>query len=506
MKKLISFFLPLMLVSVCGHPAFGQDRRVQWENIVGSAIGSALANQRPPFPPGGRPPYPPYDRYGGPPIRTVYVQQPAAPAAPPQQVQVAVTAVSASTSSTPLSFVPNITVATTPAAPKEVVKKMMDALKKNAYKQWDKIADGFDDALMTDEKAAFLAKKLLDTGQEKKKVSELLIAIENGETDIAGRLVSDLTGDPLEGMQVTKAMKFGELVSEITDQLEEGTFTNSDISAWKKAFAKMKLAAKQQKAVDRCLAELKGILDFIEILSDYKPSVKPIPVPTDPVALVFCPTLPNGAVFALDSMRFLVGTDDDVFSVDEGYLVDKVAIPPTYATTPVSQTTTTVNAVTLVNSANQNATYYLDDNTGRTLAPGTQATFAVPGSGSISVNSRGRRSPFTVGTGRYSLSYTGNNTWSVTTALVSVTLDNFGNPFPLNCFVNREPYIISPGGHLGLELEGGVIDVQFARGEDVSQTARYQFDANGTYKIGLDKRDGKWALFPADAVLAPMDK
>ena len=154
---------------------------------------------------------------------------------------------------------------------------------------------------------------------------------------------------------------------------------------------------------------------------------------------------------------------------------------------------------TLTN-VNPTATYYLDDNTTRTLNPGTQASFALPASNTISVNSRGRKTSFNVGKGRYSLSQGGNNTWSIEATRVSVSLDNTANPFPLHCFINRVPHTVVSGDRLDLNAAGGIIDIRFARDEDMSSAARYQFDASGTYKIGIDKRDGKWALFPADAV------
>jgi len=503
---LLTFALPSHQIAWGQRPSTGDLLGAAAINGLARGLAQGLASQdrRVPYYPPGRPPYPPGRPPGGyyQQPRTVYIQQqaPATPTAAAPPVQVEVTATSSSSSSSPLSLTPNITRATVKAAPKDVVKKIRDALKKDAIKQWDKIADGFDETMMNDEKAAVLAKKLLDEGGDTKKVSELLLAIENGEADIASRLITDLTGDPLKANQVAKEMKFGALLAEITDQLAEGEFTVSDINTWKKSFAKMKLAQKQQRTIDRCLAALKGILEFVELLGDYKEYTKVgVPVPTDPVTIVFCPCLTPDSVYVLDSTTFIVGTKDDMFSVDEGYL-GMLATPPVYAGTPIAQTTTDVNAVTLVNSSSQTATYYLDDNTARTLAPGTQASFALPSSNTVSVNSRGRKTPFNVGKGKYVLSYGGNNTWSISATQVSVTLDNTANFFPLHCFINRNPHTVAPGDRLDLNAASGIIDVRFARDEDMSSTARYQFDTSGTYKIGIDRRDGKWALFSADAV------
>ena len=444
---------------------------------------------------------PPYHR--PPQIQTVYVRPPAtttaATTATPAIVQTQ-TAHTVATQSPTLVLTPNPTAVTVKKLPKDVIRKIEKELKKIAVEIWEPIADELETATLNEDKAASLAQTLIDEGKDKKKIAELLVAIENGEADVAAKLISEMTDDPLAGNKVSKEIKFGVLLSEIEDQLAEGSFDASDISSWKKDIAKMKLPSKQQKIVNKGLDALKDVLELIEIFNGYKENAKlNVTAPIGPVSIIYCPSLSLTSAYALDEGVYIAGTDEDYFWTDEDYL-SMLNLPPTYAVTPIVQTKSDVNSTTIINDTEQTATYYLDDNAARKLTPGTQATFDTPRSATVSLNSGGRKRPFTVKAGKYYLSYDGNNAWSLKQSQLTVTLDNSENPLSVECFVNRSPHTVSAGGRLDMKIDGGIIDIQFARDENISNAARYQFDSNGTYKIGICKQDGKWALFPENAV------
>lgn len=451
----------------------------------------------PPHRPPYGPPRPPQSSYYRPPARTVYVQ--AQPQVTPTASARVETAQTVAAPLPPPALTPNPARTDIKKAPKEVIRKIESALKKKAYKIWEPVADELEKAAMDEDKAAALAKQLIDEGKDTKKVAELLVAIEKGEADLASKLITELTEDPLTANKISKEIKFGELLSEITDQISEGDFDSSDLSSWKKAIGKMKLPTKQQKAANKGLAAMKEVLELIELFSEYKENSKwVIAAPTGPVSIIYCPTLGQTNVYALDENVFVAGTNEDDFWADEASL-DMIDLPPAYSVAPIPQTREDVNSTTLVNETGQTATYYLDDGATRQLVSGTQAAFEVPGSATVSLSSGGRKRPFTVEKGRYYLSYDGGNIWSLKLPRFSVTLDNSDNPLPLECYVNRSPHTVPAGGRLDLKAESGVIDIQFARDENASNGARYQFDSTGTYKIGIGKQDGKWALFPAGA-------
>jgi hypothetical protein len=463
----------------------GGGKRPSDAQIVGSIIGGVInaaaeADRRRRY----------EERFSQPTTRTVVVQAPSAPAQIP--VQVGTTRVAEPPK---VTLAKNTTAVTAKPATKEVVNKAKNALNKTMGDKLETFLDSLEDATMTEDKANALAQKWLDEGKDKKQISDFLNAINNGDEDIAGKLASDLTGDPLEGSKIAKAVKLGRQLSELQDSVQNGEFGTQDFADLKKLIDRANLPAKSKKSSQRILAGLKDNLKLLEILTAFKDLSKTvIPAPTTAVTVIYCPSIPSDAIYAVDTETYMVKGNE--FSIEEEDISDAFLQIPVYANpVPQSTSTTPVNQCRLVNSSGRTATYRLEDNTSRTLEQGQNVSFPVTASGTISVSSQGRWKSFSVGTGTYKLDYSGG-AWSVVVEAITVTLDNYGNPLPFYCFVDGTEQLLNPGEQVTFNSENGVIEIQFARNEDTRNRAVYQFENSATYKIGLNQTDGKLALFP----------
>jgi hypothetical protein len=260
----------------------------------------------------------------------------------------------------------------------------------------------------------------------------------------------------------------------------------------KKLIDKAKLPPKVKKDAQKTLGTFKDALKILDILTTFKESSKAvIPVPTDVVTVIYCPSLSTETVYAIDSETYLMKGDE--FQIAEEDISDAFPQIPVYSN-PVALSIQSTNQISLVNTTDRSATYRLDDNVSRTLASGKKASFSVPKSGTVSIISQGYWKSFSVGSGNYTLTYS-NKAWSIVVKPVVVTLSN-ASPLPFYCFADRTEYTINSGEYVTFTSSNGILDLQFARSEDTGNRAVYQLEENASYKIGLDQRDNKWALFP----------
>ncbi|MDR2346879.1 MAG: hypothetical protein LBE18_12520 [Planctomycetaceae bacterium] len=432
-----------------------------------------------------RPPYRP-PVYVQQPPRTVIIQSPATVTSASVQTE------NAAVAESPLTLTKNTTIVTAKPATKDIVNKAKNVLNKEIAEKLESFIDSLKDSVMSEEKANTIAQKFLDEGKDKKKIADFLNAVNNGNAETAGKLVSELTDDPFEGSKIVQTINLGTQLSELEETIQNGEFEPSDISDLKKLIDKAKLPAKVKKDAQKTLAAFKNALKILDTLTSFRESSKAvIPVPTNAVTVIYCPSLQADAVYAVDSETYLIKGDE--FSVAEEDISDAFPQIPVYSN-PVLQSTQTKNQISLANTTDRTVTYRLDDKVSRTLTSGKKASFAVPTSGTISVISQGYWRSFSVGSGNYSLDYS-NKAWSIVVNPIKVTISN-NSPLPFYCFIDRTEYTINSGEQISFTSNNGILDLQFARSEDTGNRAAYQLEDSASYKIGLDKRDNKWALFP----------
>ncbi|GHT45565.1 hypothetical protein FACS189454_05270 [Planctomycetales bacterium] len=424
--------------------------------------------------------------------RTIVVQQTQSAPTETPAIPVSVSANSVKPQP-PLALKKNVNSVFAQPATKDVVNKAKTALKKEIAAKLESILDLMGEEIMDEEKANVLAKKFMDEGKDKNKITAFLAAVNNNDAAAAGTLAAELTGDPLEGNKITKSISFGNELSDIRDSIQNGDFGSQDFSDLKKMIGKSKTSSKVKKNIQKLLAGVKNSFDVLEIFEAYKDLAKTIiPAPTSPVTVVYCPSLAQNVVYAVNSETFMIY--GDAFAIAEDDISYAFPQIPVYAN-PVPQDKQQSYQVSVVNSSDRTATYRLDDNASRTLAPGTRATFSAPKSGAVNISSRGRWKPFYVAPGTYSFAYSDGD-WSLTTLQIAITLDNSENPLPLCCFAAGQELVVAAGESVTLNSGTGILEIQFARDENTDHRATYLFESDGVYKIGLDQRDNKWALFP----------
>ncbi|MDR1485090.1 MAG: hypothetical protein LBT09_09745 [Planctomycetaceae bacterium] len=415
--------------------------------------------------------------------RTVIVQSPT-----PAVVQTA----TATVAEQPVTLTKNTTTVTAKQATKDVVNKAKNALNKEIAEKLESFIDSLKDSVMSEEKAEEIAKKFIDEGKDKKKIADFLNAVNNGNAETAGKLVSELTDDPFEGSKIAQTINLGTQLSELIETVQSGDFNSNDISDLKKLIDKAKLPAKVKRDAQKTFNAFKASFKILDILTAFKESSKTvIPVPTDDVTVIYCPSLSADAVYALDSETYLIKGDE--FHIEEEDISDAFPQIPVYSN-PVPTSAQQTIQISLVNTTDRTATYRLGDKVSRTLASGNKASFSVPESETIDIVSQGRWKSFSVGSGNYALAYS-SGVWSVVVKPITVTLTN-STPLPFHCFADRTEHTINSGEQVAFTSSNGVLDLQFARSEDIGNRAVYQLEESASYKIGLDQRDNKWALFP----------
>jgi hypothetical protein len=433
-----------------------------------------------------RPPYRP-PVYVTPQPRTVIVQSPTTTVTP-----AVVKTDTASVTEPPLTLTKNSTTVTAKSATKDIVNKTKNILNKEIAEKLESFIDSLKDSVMSEEKANIIAQNFLDEGKDKKKIADFLNAVNNGDAQIAGKLVSELSDDPFEGNKITQLINLGTQLSEFEETLQNGEFEPSDISDLKKLIDKAKLPTKVKKEAQKFLGSFKDILKIRDILTAFKEYSKTvIPVPINDVTVIYCPSIPADNIYAVDFETFLMKGDG--FKIVEEDISDAFPQIPVYSN-PVSPSVQQTKQVCLINTTNQTATYRLDDKVSRTLASGKKASFAVPTSGTINIISQGYWKAFSVGSGNYSLDYS-NKTWSIVVNPIKITIIN-NSPLPFHCFADRTEYTINSGEQILFTSSNGILDLQFARNEDTGNRVVYQLEESASYKIGLDQRDNNWALFP----------
>jgi hypothetical protein len=441
-------------------------------------------DRRPGPPDRWRPPRP-YDFE--PPRRVVYIEQ-----SPVVATTVQTTSAATTEPVKLLSLIENPTTIIVPTAPKDVVNKAKKLLAKEIVKKLESVVESLEDSVMTEDKANSIAQKFINEGKDKKKVSDFLSAINSGDADIAGKIVTELSDDPFEANKIVKEINLNKQITEFSESIQDENFTKQDSSNLKKLIDKAKLSLKIKKNVQKAIKEFDEYLGILEILTSYKASSKEtILAPTGVVTVIYCPSLQQDVAYALDSQVYIINGDE--FGKDEEDISATFPKIPVY-NNPISQSTQQTKQVNLINSTDRTATYHLDDNTSRTLEAGKKATFDLPSSETIRVRSQGRWKAFSVGTGNYAFNYSGG-VWSIVSNQLTITLDNSANPLPFTCFINEQEHTIGPGEQISFTASNGVFDVQFARNENVNNRATYVIEENGSYKIGLDQKDNKWALF-----------
>jgi hypothetical protein len=419
--------------------------------------------------------------------RTVIVQSPTTTVTP-----AVVQTNAASVTEPPLTLTKNSTTVTAKPATKDVVNKAKDILNKEIAEKLESLLDSLKDTVMSEEKAKEIAEKFVAENKDKKKVADFLNAVSNDDAEVAGKLVSELADDPFEGNKIAKAINLGSQLSDLGETVQNGKLSAQDIADLKKLIDKATLPAKVKKETQKTLAAFKDSFKILEILTEFKESSKTeIPVPTSEVTVIYCPSLPSNAVYAVNSETYLMKGEE--FSIAEEDISEAFPQIPVY-TNPAPQSVQQTNQISLVNTTDRTATYRLDDKVSRTLESGKKASFSVPNSKTISIISQKYWKEFSVESGNYTLAYSGG-IWSVVVKPITVTLIN-NSPLPFYCFADRTEHIINSGEQISFTSSNGVLDLQFARDENIGNRAVYQLEENASYKIGLDQRDGKWALFP----------
>ncbi|MDR2756571.1 MAG: hypothetical protein LBC20_12775, partial [Planctomycetaceae bacterium] len=433
------------------------------------------------------PPRPRPQVYVQPQTRTVIVQSPTTTVTP-----AVVQTETASVTETPLTLTKNSTTVTANPATKEIVNKVKNVLNKEITEKLESFIDSLKDSVMSEEKAKSIAEKFLEEGKDKKKIADFLNAVNNDDAETAGKLVSELADDPFEGNKIAQTISLGTQLTELEETIQDGEFENNDISDLKKLIDKAKLPAKVKKDAQKTLGAFKDTLKILDTLTEFKESSKAvIPVPTGIVTVIYCPSLPAETVYALDSETYLMKGNE--FRIAEEDISDAFPQIPVYSN-PVPQSAQQTSQISLVNTTDRTATYRLDDKVTRTLASGKKASFSVPKSGTISIISQGYWKSFSAGSGNYTFSYSGG-VWSIAVQSITVTINN-SSPLPFHCFADRTEYTINSGEQITFTSSNGVLDLQFARSEDIGNRAVYQLEESASYKIGLDQRDNKWSLFP----------
>jgi hypothetical protein len=478
-----------------GRPPGGKPSEAQIAGaIVGGVLGIAAEaarrdrerreweNRYNPPPPRPRP-----QVYVQPQPRTVIVQSPTTTVTP-----AVVQTDTASVTEQPLTLTKNSTVVTAKPATKEIVTKTKNILNKEIAEKLESLIDSLEEMVMSEEKSEEMAKKFLGENKDKKKIADFLSAVNNGDAEVAGKLVSELADDPFEGNKIAKSINLASQLAELGETVQSGEFSSQDIAELKKLIDKATLPAKIKKDTQKILAAFKDSFKILEILTAFKESSKTvIPVPTSSVTVIYCPSFQADGIYAVDSETFLMKGDE--FSIVEEDISDAFPQIPVYSN-PVSPSTSQTKQVSLVNTTNQTASYRLDDKVTRTLGSGKKVSFPVPNSGTINIISQGYWKAFSVGSGNYTLDYS-NKAWSIVVNPIKVTISN-DSPLPFHCFVDKTEYTINSGEQISFTSSNGILDLQFARNEDTGNRAVYQVEESASYKIGLDQRDGKWALFP----------
>ncbi|MDR2171630.1 MAG: hypothetical protein LBP59_15920 [Planctomycetaceae bacterium] len=472
---------------------FSNDKNIRNAQIAGLVIGGVLNNlsNRPPNRPPFRPPYrPPYR----PPVEVHYVPAPTYVQTPsvvtPATVQNATA--NAAEQVKPLTLTENPTIINAPLAPKDIVNKAKKDVNKAIEKKLDDLIELLEESVMSEERATAIAQKFISEGKDKKKVSNFLSAINNDNSEFAEKIVMELTDDPLEGMKIAGEISLSKKIAEFSDSIESDEFSKQDSKELEKLISKANLPSKTKKEVKKIINILESNLEVLEILKEYKPSTKTtILAPTGVVTVIYCPSLQQDVAYALDDDTYIVNGNE--VAKDEEDISGSFPKVPAY-NNPISQSTQQISQISLTNSTSRTATYHLDDNISRKLESGKKATFDVPSSGVVHISSQGRWKAFTIGAGNYDFDYTGG-AWSVVSKPITVTLDNSANPLPFTCFIDRTEYTIDPGDRISFTSSNGILDIQFARNENTNNRASYIIEESVTYKIGLDQKDNKWALF-----------
>jgi len=437
-------------------------------------------------------------------------------------------------------FPPNLTVPVISFVPPQMIKTLWKEIYETLQFQVEQIREILSETDVTSE---VLAAQLKEKGAKPEQLTELVLALENGEASAVSRIWITAGGDPAEASKIARIVGLVSLLEGIEDSIEEQEISVNDLRNFKRALDKAKLNKETEKAIKSSLGTLENLLKAMELYQN-RPKNEPrndMFVPDGNVLLLLHPKMPGGLVMALDENVFVAGThgikknhaakdeeekdeeekaedndEGDHLKALEGSLENYIAAFPLSQATPVVSGTAS-GQFTLKNTG----TDALDFTVGQskhTLASGETESYAFPVSGKIefsvtktrNTSSGGRRStarqqnyqdkqemPIAKGI-TYDCAVE-SGTVTLSPQPVEITLDNSLNPYPFYVVEGEgQPVEVLPGETQIIGTAKGIVTVRFARSENPGDFAVYEFTKTDTYKPAIQEVDGKWSLFPIE--------
>ena len=380
----------------------------------------------------------------------------------------------------------------------------------------------------TDVSAETLTAHLKEKGATPEQLTELLMAIEEGETSSVSRIWIILGGDPVMGSKISRTIELIVLLDEMESAVEEQGFSSADIRSFKRAFDKSKPSKTAESTVKGCLSAMEALVAALPLClnrsedeSEYE-----IYIPENDVIILLYSKWPKGVIQALDAGTFVVGIHGmenalkdedapDILKVVEGSLGDYIDALPTSESKPVVSDTA-IARFTLRNTGSDALDFTLGKEK-KTLAAGATESYAFPDSGKIGFSVKKTRT-VTSGAGwrqttqqqsyqektelpilrgvTYDCAIT-SGTPALSPLAVEITLDNQFNPRPFHLVVDNAVVVVAPGETQVIGA-AGVVTVRFARSADPNDVAVYEFTRTSTYVPAIQQADGKWSLFAAE--------
>ena len=519
MKKSIAFILTTVLITLCVHPAFGQQRsRVPSSALQSNSQRTATAQQSATAVPVT---VTPIDSTSSVPAVTVTSSSSSTPSPGASGVTVTTSSGELESANVNEGCVPNPTIPIVAFVPAQMVRTVQQGIYEALQYQLEQIRDALS---ATDVSPEILSAKLKEKGATPAQLAELIVAIENGEGSAVSRIWITLGGDPVEGSRISRTLNLLALVEEIESAVEEQEFSATDLKDFRRAFDRSKPGKETDKTVKKCLGAMDTLARILE-LSQNRPKkesqLNEMYAPGGDVTLLLNPALPHKVVMALDESVFVVGTreikksaddDIDVLQVAEGSLDDYLGVLPTSEAEPVASGTTS-GLFTLKNTSEKDLNFTLGKDK-KTLTAGETESYPFPDSGKAvfsvtktrNASSGGRRGSTKPQSYQdtQELSITKGVTYDCTVESetitlsphqVQITLDNKQNPYPFNLQVGGEIVSVPPGETQVIGKAEGIVTVRFARSADPNDIAVYEFSQTETYKPAIRSADGRWSLF-----------
>ncbi|MDR1289798.1 MAG: hypothetical protein LBK06_01205 [Planctomycetaceae bacterium] len=414
---------------------------------------------------------------------------------------------------------PNPIAMSAPFASVATIKSIQAAVKEKLEEQIELVREILSESNFSNES---ISAKLKEKNASAANQSAMITAIDDGDTTTVQRIWIEVVGDVKEAGQLSRMVKFLSELSEFEKSIDDKEIEAGGFKNIRKAFEKIKLGNEIEKKLKPVITSIALIAEVNELLAALKLPKGlqvlddgAIYLPEDEVTIIINPKQNPNDIFAVNESMFIVGQKEKTFDVIKGTLDDFVPKLPDAAESQITSQDAG-NQVTLSNPAsNTESVNFNLTKDAVTLASGATQSYPFPPNGQITINVTKTR---LVTTGRrrqlpqkykdtqtaniaagvtYDFQVDGDKNVKIVPRPVSITLDNSKGTVGFNLLVDGRLETIEPSGTKTFTADDGILNIQFARSEDINDTASLNFYQSITIKPAISTKDGKWALFPA---------